>query len=304
MGMQVGFIGTGTMGHPMAANVVAAGHHVRVHDVSPGATSRLVELGAVDAASPAAAASGADVVLLSLPGPVEVRAAILAVGGVLDADPLPRMVVDLSTNSPGTVAELAERCAGRGVTFVDAPVSGGVAKAETGTLAVLVGATPESLEATRPVLEAIGRDVLHVGPCGAGTIAKIVNNQLFLAGAVAVQEAYVLGAALGMTPTDLHQVVAASSAAPYAKLAPLLLGRTFDDVIFRLDIAAKDLHLAVESADEAGVDVPLTRAAAEVYAAAADHGDAGLVFHATLRELERRAGFELPPLRRPDRSAS
>lgn len=304
MGMQVGFIGTGTMGHPMAANVVAAGHHVSVHDVSPGATARLVELGAADAASPAAAASGADVVLLSLPGPAEVRDAVLASGGVLDADPLPRMIVDLSTNSPRAVAELAERCADRGVIFVDAPVSGGVAKAETGTLAVLVGATAESLATARPILEAIGRDILHVGPSGAGTVAKIVNNQLFLAGAVAVQEAYVLGAALGMAPTELHQVVAASSAGPYAKLAPLLLGRSFDDVIFRLDIAAKDLRLAVASADEAGVDVPLTRAAAAVYAAAVDHGDARLVFHATLRELERRADIELPPLRRPDRSGS
>ena len=301
MGMQVGFVGTGTMGHPMAANVIAAGHGLAVHDVVPGATARLVDAGAVDTGSPAAAASGADVVLLSLPGPAEVRSAVTGPDGVLAAEPLPPIVVDLSTNSPGTVAELAERCAALGVTFVDAPVSGGVARAETGTLAVLVGADPETLEAIQPVLTAIGREILHVGPCGAGTIAKIVNNQLFLAGAVAVQEAYVLGAALGMSPTDLHHVVAASSAAPYAKLAPLLLGRAFDDVIFRLDIAAKDLHLAVASADEAGVDVPLTRAAADVYAAAADHGDARLVFHATLRELERRAGIELSPLRRPER---
>lgn len=302
--MQVGFVGTGTMGHPMAANVIAAGHVVSVHDAAPGATDRLVALGATDVDSPASAAVGADVVLLSLPGPAEVRAAVLGVAGVLDADPLPRVVVDLSTNSPATVAELAERCAERGVTFVDAPVSGGVARAETGTLAVLVGAAPETLEAIEPVLAAIGRDILHVGPCGAGTIAKIVNNQLFLAGAVAVQEAYLLGAALGMEPSDLHRVIAASSAAPYAKLAPLLLGRAFDDVIFRLDIAAKDLDLAVASADEVGVDAPLTRAAADVYAAAANHGDARMVFHATLRELERRAGVELPPLRRADRSGS
>ena len=302
--MQVGFIGTGTMGHPMAANVVAAGHAVRVYDVVPGATDRLVGLGAHDTASPAAAAAGADVVLLSLPGPAEVHTAVLGTDGVLTADPLPRLVVDLSTNSPGTVAELADQCSSRGVTFVDAPVSGGVARAETGTLAVLVGGDPESFEAIQPVLVAIGREILHVGPCGAGTVAKIVNNQLFLAGAVAVQEAYVLGAALGMSPTDLHHVVAASSAAPYAKLAPLLLGRAFDDVIFRLDIAAKDLHLAVASADAAGVDVPLTRAAADVYAAAVDHGDGRLVFHATLRELERRADIELTALRRPDRSAS
>lgn len=302
--MQVGFVGTGTMGRPMAANVVRGGHDVRVHDLVPGATASLVELGAADATSPAQAAAGADMVLLSLPGPDDVRDAVLSSGGVLDADPLPAVVVDLSTNSPSVVAELAERCRARGTTFVDAPVSGGVARAESGTLAVLVGASQDVLDQIRPVLETIGRDVLHVGPPGAGTIAKIVNNQLFLAGAVAVQEAYVLGAKLGMEPTELHQVIAASSAAPYAKLAPLLLGRAFDDVIFRLDIAAKDLRLAVQSAADAGVDVPLTRAAADVYAASADHGDARLVFHATLRELERRADIELPPLRRPERGQS
>lgn len=302
--MQVGFVGTGTMGRPMATNVLRAGYDLRVHDVVPGATNALVELGAIDAESPAETAAGADVVLLSLPGPAEVRAAVLGRRGVLEADPLPAVVVDLSTNSPGAVAEIAERCADRGVTFVDAPVSGGVARAETGSLTVLVGATTEEMDTVRPLLEAIGGDVVHVGPLGAGTIAKIVNNQLFLAGAVAVQEAYVLGAKLGMPPSDLHRVIAASSAAPYAKLAPLLVGRAFDDVIFRLDIAAKDLRLAVECAAEAGVDVPVTSAAADVFAAAVDHGDDRLVFHATLRELERRAQIELPPLRRPDRTAS
>jgi len=288
----------------MAANVVRTGHDVVVHDLVAGATDALVELGARTAGSAADAANGADAVLLSLPGPAEVRASVLGDDGVLAAGTLPSFVVDLSTNSPGVVAELVDACAARGATFVDAPVSGGVARAETGTLAVLVGATHDVFEEIRPLLEAIGRDVLHVGPPGAGTIAKIVNNQLFLAGAVAVQEAYVLGAKLGMDPADLHRVVGASSAAPYAKLAPLLLGRAFDDVIFRLDIAAKDLRLAVESAHEAGVEVPLTEAAADVYAASAEHGDAQLVFHATLRELERRAGVELPPLRRPERGST
>jgi 3-hydroxyisobutyrate dehydrogenase-like beta-hydroxyacid dehydrogenase len=288
----------------MAVNVLRAGHDLRVHDALPGATAALTDLGAVDAASPAESAAGSDVVLLSLPGPAEVRDAVLGPHGVLAADPLPAVVVDLSTNSPAVVAELAERCADHGVTFVDAPVSGGVARAETGSLTVLVGAGPEEFDAVRPVLAAIGSDVVHVGPTGAGTIAKIVNNPLFLAGAVAVQEAYVLGAKLGMAPADLHRVITASSAAPYAKLAPLLLGRAFDDVIFRLDIAAKDVRLAVDCATDAGVDVPVTSAAADVFAAAADHGDARLVFHATLRELERRAQVELPPLRRPDRTAS
>lgn len=282
----------------MAANVLAAGHDVYVFDLVADSSAPLVGRGATATGSAAEASSGAEVVMMSLPGPAEVRDALLGPAGVLDATSLPSIVVDLSTSSPVTVAELGAACAASGVVFVDAPVSGGLARAQSGTLAVLVGASPEVFERVRPVLEAVGTDVLHVGPPGTGTIAKLVNNQLFLAGAVAVQEAYVLGAKLGLGPADLHAIIASSSAAPYAKLAPLLLGRAFDDVIFRLDIAAKDLRLALESAGEAGVDVPVARAASEVFDASGDHGDGHRVFHATLRELERRAEVELPPLRR------
>jgi 3-hydroxyisobutyrate dehydrogenase-like beta-hydroxyacid dehydrogenase len=111
----------------------------------------------------------------------------------------------------------------------------------------------------------------------------------------------VLGAAAGVAPADLHRIIRASSAGPYAALAPLLLGRGFDDVIFRLDIATKDLTLAVESADVHGVGVPVTAAALTVYRDAVDAGFGEQAFHATLRLIERRAGLELPPLRREPR---
>ena len=300
-GDTIAFVGTGTMGAPMAGQLMAAEYRLRVHDVQPAATAALVASGATAHATATEAASGADIVLLSLPGPAEVRAAITGAEGVLAATELPRLIIDLSTNAVDVVAELRAICTEAGVVFVDAPVSGGVARASAGTLAVMVGSEPEEFESARAVLEVIGGDVIHVGPPGTGTVAKIVNNQLFLSAGILVQEAYVLGAALGMSPTDLHRIVAASSAAPYAKLAPLLLGRRFDDVIFRLDIAAKDVGLAIETADAAGVDLPLTRAAGDIYEAAIASGDGELVFHATLRELERRAGIELDPLRRPPR---
>jgi 3-hydroxyisobutyrate dehydrogenase-like beta-hydroxyacid dehydrogenase len=296
---ELAFIGTGTMGNPMAHQVVNAGHRLRVHDLAPSAVTSLVEAGATACATAADAANGARIVLLSLPGPGEVRDAVVGVHGILSAPRRPAMIVDLSTNSVEVGRELRARCDEVGVAFVDAPVSGGVAKARTGSLAVMVGAELDEFRVAREVLDVIGDDIFHVGPPGSGTIAKIVNNQLFLAAGVLVQEAYVLAASLGVTPADLHAIVSASSAGPYTKLAPLLLGRRFDDVIFRLDIAAKDVALAVHTAETAGVDVPLTRAAEAVYRAAVDHGDATLVFHATLRELERRAGIELEPLRRP-----
>ncbi len=297
----IAFVGTGTMGRPMALQVLAAGFSLRVHDAVAAATAPLAEAGATVCASAAEAAAGARIVLLSLPGPEQVVDAVTGPDGVLAASDVPAFVVDLSTNSVDAVRLLGARCAERGAVFVDAPVSGGVAKARDGSLSVMVGAGRDAFDAVQPVLAAIGGDVIHVGPPGSGTIAKLVNNQLFLAAGVLVQEAYVLGHALGMAPDDLHRIIGASSAGPYAKLAPLLLGRRFDDVIFRLDIAAKDVGLAVETATAAGVDAPMTRAALDVYRGAVDAGDGDLVFHATLRELERRADVELDILRRPPR---
>ncbi|MEZ5340438.1 MAG: NAD-binding protein [Acidimicrobiales bacterium] len=128
----------------------------------------------------------------------------------------------------------------------------------------MVGAEDDEFVAAGPVLAALAGEVLHVGPPSTGTIAKIINNQLFLAAGVLVQEAYVLGAALGMEPADPPPRHEGELRWPTRELAPLLLGRRFDDVIFRLDIAAKDVGLAVDSAAKNGVDVPLTCAAADV----------------------------------------
>jgi 3-hydroxyisobutyrate dehydrogenase-like beta-hydroxyacid dehydrogenase len=296
---SVAFVGTGTMGAPMATRLLGAGFDVRVHDAAASATTSLVTDGATAWPSPARAAAGARLVMLSLPGPQEVEAVVVGPDGVLTAEPVPRYVVDLSTNAVSTVRALRARCAAAGVTFIDAPVSGGVEKARDGDLTIMVGAEPDELASVRDALDAIGSEVIHVGPSGTGAIAKLVNNQLFLGASVLVQEAFVLAAALGLAPSDVDRILAASSARPYARLTPLLLGRRFDDVVFRLDIAAKDVRLALSSADGVRVDVPLTRAASSVYDTAVAAGDGQLAFTATLRELERRAGIELPPLRRP-----
>lgn len=296
--MRVGFVGVGTMGAPIAAHLVAAGHDVAVFDVVAAAASAIE--GARPARSPADAANGAVCVFLSLPGPAEVDAAVTGADGVLAAGEPPQVVVDLSTNAPDVVRLLHERCATVGVGFVDAPVSGGRVKAVSGELSVMAGGDATDLDAVRPLLDTFAAQVFHVGPPGAGTVAKLVNNQLFLAAAVLVQEAYLLGAAAGLDPATVHGIVRASSGGPYAAMAPLLLGRQFDDVLFRLDIAAKDLTLAVSTAEAHGVDVPASAAALGVYRAALDQGLGHQAFHATLLALEERAGVTLPPLsRRP-----
>ena len=299
--MEIGFIGVGTMGAPMARHLVVAGHGVRVFDRSAEAMAAVA--GAMSTSSAAAAAAGTECVFLSLPSPDDVETAIVGSEGVLAADPAPAFVVDLSTSSPQLARRLHERCATVGIGFVDAPVSGGRVKADSGELTVMAGGDDDALAAIEPLLEAFAAQVFHVGPAGAGTIAKLVNNQLFLAAGVLVQEAYVLGAAAGLDPATVHGIVRASSAGPYAVLAPLLLGRAFDDVIFRLDIATKDLALAVETAAEHGVDVPLSAAALAVYHAALDEGLGSKAFHATLEHIERAAGITLPALTREPRSS-
>ncbi len=202
----------------------------------------------------------------------------------------PATIVDLSTNSPDVVRRLHERCASAGVAFVDAPVSGGRVKAISGELSVMVGGDEADVERVRPLLDCFAAQVFHVGPPGAGTVAKLVNNQLFLAAAVLVQEAYVLGAAAGLDPSTVHGIVRASSGGPYAALAPLLLGRRFDDVLFRLDIATKDLGLAVETAQAHGAEVPVSAAALATYQAALDAGlgPAGVPRHAAGDRAGRR----------------
>lgn len=301
--MRIGFIGTGTMGAPMAMHLVRAGHDVVVFDHVADAARRVAEAGATVATSAAEAAAGAACVFLSLPGPDDVAAAVTGADGILAADPLPAHVVDLSTNSPDVVRRLHGLCAAVGIGFVDAPVSGGRMKADTGELSVLVGGSDGHVAAVTPLLESFAGQVFHVGPSGAGTVAKLVNNQLFLAASVLVQEAFVLGAAAGLEPSVLQPILKASSAGPYALLAPLLLGRAFDDVIFRLDIATKDLTLAVQAAHDHGVAVPATEAALGVYRAAADAGLGTKAFHATLQALEQTAGLELSALTRAPRAA-
>jgi len=300
-GDVIAFIGVGTMGAPMARQLMGAGFTVKAFDPVAAAVDALVADGALGASSPADAASGAAAAVLSLPGPPQVTDVVTGPDGLLSAPDVPPLIVDFSTNSVDTVAELREACDDANVAFLDAPVSGGVIKASDGSLAVMVGGTDEDFAAAGPVLDAVGGDVVHVGPSGSGTIAKIVNNQIFLSAAVLVQEAYVLGTKLGMDPSALHQVIAASSGAPYTKLAPFLMSRRFDDVMFKLAIAAKDVSLAVESAGASGVPAPLTTAALSVYDAAVDAGDGELAFHATLKELERQAEIELPVVKRPPR---
>jgi 3-hydroxyisobutyrate dehydrogenase-like beta-hydroxyacid dehydrogenase len=288
----VGFVGVGTMGGRMARRVLEGGHALVVTDVRREAAEPLEAAGATWAPTAAAVAEQAEgVVCLSLPGPAEVEA---VVGQLLPAARPGTVVVDLSTNALTTVRRLHAEAAAAGVRFLDAPVSGGSPAAETGTLAVMVGGDAAAFEDVRPVLQCIGDKLTHLGESGAGTLVKLVNNAVFLCGSLLFQEGLVMATKAGMDPATLVGVLQGASSAPFTGMARGLLGRRFEPALFALSLAEKDIALALSSARDLGVPMPVAAAAHQTYLEALTAGHGGQQFFATLQEIERRAGVEVP----------
>ena len=259
--MKIGFIGVGNMGNPMALNLIKGGHSVQVHDINKDAAQNLLENGAVWVDSPKSAANGVEAVYLSLPMPKHVEEVILSDNGVLNGLAQGKTVVDMSTNSPTIVKDLARQANDRQIHFLDAPVSGGVRGARKGTLAIMVGGNESVFQSCRPAFDCMGSNVFHVGEVGAGNVAKLVNNMLAFIHMMGEAEALVLGAKAGVDPNALWKIVKASSGNSFTwesgtrailrdKLAPT----------FTIDLACKDIGLATDLRSE--LNVPLTMGAA------------------------------------------
>lgn len=293
---DTGFIGTGTIGGPIAARVLAHCGHLQVFDTRPDACADLIAQGASLANDIPSLARDCRTILLSLPGPEAIEAVVLGPNGLLENRGALETIIDLSTNRLSLARECAARAAAAGVAFLDAPVSGGKRAAADGSLAVMVGGDAAVFERERPLFEAFGEHLFFMGEAGTGTLTKLVNNQIFLSASVLVQEGFVMGAKAGMDPGALLEVLKASSAAPIVERAALFLSRRFDLGVFSLDIAAKDVALAVESAHESGATLPLTEAALDIYERAQQAGLGEADFFATSSVLEDAAGIELPAL--------
>jgi 3-hydroxyisobutyrate dehydrogenase-like beta-hydroxyacid dehydrogenase len=292
--MKLGFIGVGNMGNPMAANLIKAGHELTVHDLNQDSAANLLEAGATWADTPAAATTGQDATFLSLPAPPDVKDVVLGAGGVLAASAPGSAIVDLSTNSPILVRELAEAANAKGVGFLDSPVSGGVRGARDGTLAVMVGGDAEVYERFKPAFEAIGANVFHVGPIGAGNVAKLVNNQCAFIHMMGLTEALVLGAKAGIDPMVLRDVVRASSGAAFVwdgGARAILKDRLAPS--FNLNLATKDIGLAQDLADAIGVSAPMGKRAQELLVGYRDNGYALEDVLATVKALEEQAGHQV-----------
>src|SRR5712691_7554740 len=288
--MRIGFVGTGTMGTPIAGCLIAAGHQLAVYDIRREATGALVAQGAALVQTPRAAAESVEAVFTSLPGPSEVEAAVLDPdSGILAGLPSGAAYIDLTTNAPGTVRRLAEACRAREVAFLDAPVSG-----RPPSMTVMVGGRETDFARCRPLFEAIARNVFHVGPNGAGCAAKLVTQYLGYTNFIAALEGLLIAAKAGIDLGVLAQIVPVSAGQ----------SRTFDNIprsvltgVFTaggtLDIVAKDMHLACDLAREVGAPAHMGVIADDVYQRAQAQGWGQLGFPVVARILEAMAGVEL-----------
>ena len=256
---SIGFIGLGIMGQPMVRNLLRAGYRVVVRDIVAASVEALVSEGAESGGSPRDVAERTDILITMLPDSPEVEAVYAGVDGVLEAARPGWLAIDMSSISPRVAREMAERAAAAGAAMLDAPVSGGDKGAIAGTLSIMVGGTEGAFERARPVFEAMGKTIVHVGPSGAGQVAKVCNQVVVAVVIEAVSEALVLGAKAGVDPTRIAEVLQGGLAS--TKVLDMrranMLGGTFDPG-FRIRLHLKDLKNALELAREAGVVLPAT----------------------------------------------
>jgi 3-hydroxyisobutyrate dehydrogenase len=273
---RVGFIGLGTMGSAMAANIARAGFALRAWNRTPGRAPELADLGATFAETPAAVAADSDVVVICVSDTPDVEAILFGPDGVAAGAREGTLVVDCSTIAPSGSWRFAERLDGLGLAMVDAPVSGGSEGARNATLTIFVGGHERDVERARPVLRAMGRTITHVGPIGAGQAVKAVN-QVILAGAyLGVAEGLVLAIKAGL---DVNQVIEAlGDGAAQSWVLANRSSRMVDNdypLGFKLSLHRKDLGIALALADQLGVSLPLAAltAALESGLIAQGHGD-------------------------------
>ena len=292
--MKIGFIGLGTMGGGMAANVLKAGYELVAHDIRREAATPLLENGASWADTPAELAAECDVVLTSLPGPREVEAVALGDGGVLEGMRAGGVYIDMSTSSPTLIRSIAERFAAKGAAVLDAPVSGGPVGARTGRLAVMVGGDRDVYERVKPALDAIGDRVGYIGGVGSGSIAKLMHNCIGYGLQTIVAECLTLGVKAGVDAAPLFEAICNGSVgrgSTFANTYPnTYLAGNFDPPSFALRLAHKDVGLALELAREYGVPMSVGSIAYQEMTAALNRGWADKDSRIAMLLQEERAG--------------
>lgn len=298
--MKVGFIGLGTMGRHMAANLQAAGYELVVTEVRREAAAPHLAAGAVWADTPAQVAAAAEVVFTSLPGPAEMEAVALGDAGLIHGLRPGTAYFDLSTNAPSLVRRVHTVLAERGVPMLDAPVSGGPSGAESRQLALWVGGDEAVFNQFRPVLDAIGDQPYYVGPIGAGSVAKLVHNCAGYAIQTALAEVFTMGVKAGVEPLALFKAVrqgALGRRRTFDRLAERFLPGTYDPPSFALRLAHKDVSLATAVGREHHVPMRLATLTLEELTEALNRGWGERDSRVSMLLQEERAGVEIrvPP---------
>jgi 3-hydroxyisobutyrate dehydrogenase len=294
--MKVGFIGLGTMGAGMAANLRKAGYELVVHDIRKESAQPLLAAGATWADSVAELGRVSDVVFTSLPGPKEMQALGVGEGGLLGSMRKGTIWFDLSTNSPTVVQDVAQRLRENGISLLDAPVSGGPGGARSGKLALYIGGDRKVYEAHKKLLDAIGDRVIYVGDVGAGNTAKIVHNLISLVTRMGIAEGMSLGVKAGLDPVELWNAVrqgAIGRSRTLDLVAEQYLQSSYDPPSFALRLALKDFNLARDLASQYDVPMKQADAAYEDYVAAMERGWSELDSRSPMMLQNERAGVTL-----------
>ncbi len=296
MRAPVAVVGLGLMGEPMARNLLRGGHAVRVWNRTASKGDLLVKEGAVRATSPAEAARESEFTLIMVADPPALEAVLHGPGGALAGLRRGTVLVNMGTQAVSQIEALGAETRERGIEFLDSPVTGSRGGAVEGSLTLLVGGDAAVLERTRPVLETVGKTILHVGRAGDGTRAKLALN-LVQAGLLAVfSEGLSLGKRLGLSPATLLQVLehSAGNAPLFRFKGPYLMRRDFS-TNFSLKLMNKDVNLALGEAEQLGADLPASRAVGAIFSAAMEAGFAEEDFLSIARIIEKRAGTLLEP---------
>jgi 3-hydroxyisobutyrate dehydrogenase-like beta-hydroxyacid dehydrogenase len=296
--MKIGFIGLGNMGGPMALNLIKAGHALTVNDIRRNMAEPHLAAGARWADTPADVVRDCELVLTSLPGPKEVEAVCLGgENGIIHGIRKGTVYADLSTNSPTVIRSLHATFAERGITMLDAPVSGGVPGARNATLSVMVGGDEATYKQIKPALDAIGDKVSYIGAIGAGAVAKLVHNMIAICSIEILAEAFTMGVKAGVPAEALLTAVQNGAYGQgmllRGTMEKMVFKGNFDRVSFALKLARKDLGLATELARENNVPMPVANLVEQDLLEAMGHGLGDKDSTASFTIQENRAGVKV-----------
>jgi 2-hydroxy-3-oxopropionate reductase len=285
---RIGFVGLGIMGKPMAMNLLGAGYPLTVHSRSPAPVDDVVEAGATRASGPAEVAAASDVTITMLPDTRDVEQVLTGESGVVEGAAAGSLVIDMSSIDPAPTREIAAALAARDVAMVDAPVSGGERGAIDGTLSIMVGGDPDAIVRAMPIFEVLGKTIVHVGPSGAGQVAKACNQLVVAATIEAVAEALLLAERSGVDPAKVREALLGGFAG--SKILEVhgqrMLDRTFDPG-FRMRLHRKDARIVEAAAAATGTPIPSFAVVAAQLQRAMDDGDGELDHSGLYVELER-----------------